>query len=138
MRRLGSIRCLPKQSLPEQRNDKPTICHPAYSAPSILRWLRVSCRDRCHVSRRGWWPIIGHYPYSFAYMIQFHHSIPAALTHAGTWAGFSGVLTSLGSQVDKPISSYIYISAAICGMIAIITRSPDKEEECPSHSPDSQ
>ena len=71
-------------------------------------------------------------------MIQFHHSIPAALTHAGTWAGFSGVLTSLGSQLDKPISSYIYIIASICGMVAIITRSPDKEEECQSRLSDSQ
>jgi hypothetical protein len=65
-------------------------------------------------------------------MIQFHRSIPAALKHAGTWAGFSGVFTSLGSQLDKPYAMHMYGLSALCGMLAIIIKSPNDGDTPPS------
>ncbi len=64
-------------------------------------------------------------------MIRFHTSVHAALKHAGTWAGFSGVFTSLASQLDKPYSMHVCGLAAVCGMIAGVTRSPDDGDEPP-------
>jgi hypothetical protein len=61
--------------------------------------------------------------------MQFHTSVPSALRHAGTWAGFSATLASIGQGLDKPYATYSIIAGGICGMIAVIVKSPDNAEE---------
>lgn len=59
--------------------------------------------------------------------MQFHSTIVSALQHPSTWAGFSGVMSSMGTQLDKPFSVLCYFLAALCSVIAIIVKTPQTE-----------
>jgi hypothetical protein len=59
--------------------------------------------------------------------MQFHSDIISALRHPSTWAGISGVMSSMGTQLDKPFSILCYCLSAVCSIVAIIVKTPDPE-----------
>ena len=62
-------------------------------------------------------------------MLKFHRSLPAALKHSGTWAGFGATLASMGQALDKPYATHAIVLGGICGFIATFIKSPNAEEE---------
>jgi len=65
--------------------------------------------------------------------MQFHKNIISALQHPSTWAGFAGVMSSMGTQLDKPFSVACYFLSAICSMTAILVKTPQDEVQTPEN-----
>jgi hypothetical protein len=61
--------------------------------------------------------------------MQFHRNIFTAMQHPSVWAGFAGVMSSMGTQVDKPYSVGCYCLSAIFSMVAILVKTPDGNEK---------
>ncbi len=56
-----------------------------------------------------------------------HSNIKSALWHPSVWAGFAGVLTSTGAELEKPYSTCCFIVSALCSAVAIIIRTPQDQ-----------
>jgi hypothetical protein len=61
--------------------------------------------------------------------MQLHKNIFSALQHPSTWAGFAGVMSSMGTQLDKPYSVACYGLSAFFSMIAIMSKTPQDDEK---------
>jgi hypothetical protein len=61
-------------------------------------------------------------------MIKMHASIPEALKHPTTWAGFAGVLTPVASALEGVMQHIVWGAVGACGMVGVLLKSPNTPE----------
>ena len=61
--------------------------------------------------------------------MQLHKTLISALEEPSTWAGFAGVMSTMGTQITPPYNLLCYGLSALFSIIAIIVKNPDPKKE---------